>query len=357
MLSGLEYKKYSSSKIYTRLTAPTTLLNKAPDNENYGAFVQLNPSYKNVYLTLGLRYEKNELFKASWNPRIGLTTNLDTRSLTIKPRVSWGKGITSPSYLNRYGKPSNGFSVVNANPDIKPQSQQGFDYGLEIYDKKGKYKFEIVYYDNILQDMIAEVDLGPVTPGTSFPKAFIYTNTAQVANKGWEFSGEYRIKRFSLQANFSIMNAIIEDTTGSYKITQLKNKAPGTRMSNLPHHTAGVNLTYHFFKLFGKNDAGSVSLNVTEVDGVKTLDLTTYYLDIAYGRTSYSSPLAPYPVETSTVFRVGFFADYQLLANLRFFAQGSNILNDYNYEYSNSYPTHGATWLFGFKYNFVKKNN
>ena len=42
----------------------------------------------------------------------------------------------------------------------------------------------------------------------------------------------------------------------------------------------------------------------------------------------------PYEMETPPVFRVGFFADYQVLPNLRFFAQGSNILNDYNYENS-----------------------
>ena len=112
---------------------------------------------------MGLRYEKNELFKAALNPRIGLTTNFDTRSLTIKPRISWGKGITAPSYSDRFGSPANAFTVVYANPDIKPQSQQGFDYGLELYDKKGKYKFEIVYYDNILKDMITEIVLGPDT--------------------------------------------------------------------------------------------------------------------------------------------------------------------------------------------------
>ena len=128
-------------------------------------------------------------------------------------------------------------------------------------------------------------------------------------------------------------------------------------MYNLPQHTAGLNFTYSFFKLFGKNDRGSVSLNVTEVDGVKYQDYRTYFLDIAYGRTPYTDPWAPYEVETPAVFRVGFYADYQVLSNLRFFTQGSNILNDYHYENSIAYPTHGATWLFGLKYNFVKTNN
>jgi len=60
-------------------------------------------------------------------------------------------------------------------------------------------------------------------------------------------------------------------------------------------------------------------------------------------------------VEGSAVFRVGVFAEYYIASNVRFFIQGSNILNDYEYEFSTDYPTHGATWLFGFKFSFVTK--
>ena len=248
------------------------------------------------------------------------------------------------------------FSVGYENPNIKPQSQQGFDYGLEIYDKKGRYKFEVVYYDNVLKDMITRIGVGPDSSNPNIG-AFISVNTAQVVNRGWEFSGEYTIKHFSIQGTFSIINATVEDTTGSHLLSQLSGKAPGTRMYNLPRHTAGLNITYSFFKLFGKNDRGSVSLNVTEVDGVKYQDYKNFYLDIAYGRASYTNDLQPYEVVTPAVFRVGFFADYQLLPNLRFFAQGSNILNDYHIENSIEYLPHGAEWLFGFKYSFVKTND
>jgi len=56
------------------------------------------------------------------------------------------------------------------------------------------------------------------------------------------------------------------------------------------------------------------------------------------------------------VFRLGFYADYEALNRLRIFTQGSNILNSYEYELTNDYPTHGAAWLFGLKYSFVKNN-
>jgi outer membrane cobalamin receptor len=353
ILSGLEYKNYSPRSTFYDRIVPVVNTND-PDNKNYGAFIQLNPSYKNIYLTMGLRYEKNELFKAALNPRLGLTTNFDIRSLTIKPRISWGKGITAPSYDNRFGVPANAFYVVYENPDMKPQSQRGFDYGLELYDKKGKYKFEAVYYDNILEDMITQIGLGPDATNPSL-EAYTWVNTAQVVNRGWEFSGDYTIKHFSVQGTFSIMNSTVEDTTGSYQLVQLSGNPPGTRMYNLPRHTAGLNVTYSFYKLFGKNDKGSVSLNVTEVDGVKSQDRKSLYLDIAYGRVPYTNPLLPYEVVTPAVFRVGFFADYEVVPHLRLFAQGSNILNDYHYENAITYLPHGANWLFGLKYSFVKK--
>jgi outer membrane cobalamin receptor len=88
--SGAEYKQYSSGYSYTRAIAATTIINKDPDNKNYGAFVQVSPSYKNIYLTMGVRYENNDLFDAAWNPRIGVTTNFSNKYLTFKPKLSWG---------------------------------------------------------------------------------------------------------------------------------------------------------------------------------------------------------------------------------------------------------------------------
>src|SRR5688572_10264739 len=148
-----------------------------------------------------------------------------------------------------------------------------------------------------------------------------------------------------LQGTFSIMNTTVKDSSGTHIHRQI-NLSPGSRLVNLPKHTAGINLSYNFFKLFGKADKGSISLNVTEVDGIKSSDNWNYYLDVAYGHMLYDPTKSAYPVETSPVFRVGIYGDYNIHPDLRFFVQGSNILNDYEFEYSNNYPTHGATWLF-----------
>ena len=133
----------------------------------------------------------------------------------------------------------------------------------------------------------------------------------------------------------------------------MKGKSPGTRMVNLPKYTSGVNLNYTFNKLFGKSDKGLISLNMTGVDGLLYNDYRKYALDVAYGRTAYNPSSLGDQVE-KTILRFGLYGDYSLVSDLRFFVQGTNILNDYKYEYSSEYPTHGATWLFGFKYNYSK---
>ena len=353
ILSGLEFKQNSYTNVFFHTRTGLSNNFGDPDNKNYGAFVQLNPSYKNLYLTLGLRYEKNELFTAAWDPRIGLTTNFNLWSMILKPRISWGRGITAPSYTERFGIPATAYTIAYPNPGIKPQSQQGFDYGLEIYDNNARYKFEIVYYDNVLRNMINQIGLGP-DPADTTIGGFISVNGGEIVNRGWELSGTYNFRHITLQGSFSIINSLVDDTTGNYLIPLIGGLKPGTRISNLPSHIAGLSLTYNFSKIFRAMDGGSVSVMLTEVDGVKYRDYRNYYMDIAYGRRPIDQTLSGYSVESPTVFRLGVYADYQIANGLRFFASGSNILNNYTYENSNEYPTHGATWLFGLKYCFAK---
>ncbi len=355
--SGIEHKKYFP-RAWTLTRRSGSTKQETPANTNFGAFIQAVPSYKNVYLTLALRYEDNKLFNPAYNPRIGLTTNFSTKSLIFKPRISWGKGITSPPYEARIGRlpVGGGRTIIYPNPDIIPQNQKGFDYGLEIYDKKGKYNFEITYYDNVIQDFLSSISLGP-DPTDPNLFGYRYINLGKVANKGLELSGQYNISRFSIRGTYSIMNSTIKDTTGGYQSFTLAGKAPGTRMDNLPRHTAGINLTYNFFKIFGKADKAAISFNLTEVDGIISSDFFTYAMDVSYGRAAFVPDTYAYDLTTKSVYRLGFNLDYNFVPSCRFFIQGANITNSYISETGTNYPTYGATWLFGFKYNFTKANN
>lgn len=348
--SGVEYKKYTSSLTVSRPTAPRTIYLKEPDNNNYGAFIQANPSYKNVYLTAAMRYEKNATFTNAWNPRLGLTTNFDIKSATIKPRISWGRGITNSIYEYRFGLIVQGIYTIHPNRDIQPQSQQGFDYGLEVYDKKGRYKLEAVYYDNVLKNIFRQGLYLPLQSDTT-QHHYIWSNAGgKYLNKGWEFSGEFKAGPFSFRGILSIMNTSYSDTTGG-QVFKEKIKGP-------PTMTTGLNLDYQFAKLFGKSDKGLLSLQISKLDGIVLGRRDLYALDVAYGRKPFNPNLFGYNVENPPLYRVGLYADYDITNELRFFVQGANILNEYTYELTGSFPpTHGANWLFGLKYNFSKSPN
>jgi outer membrane receptor protein involved in Fe transport len=297
---------------------------------------------------MAMRYEKNETFTKAWNPRLGLTTNFDIKSIIVKPRISWGRGITKSVYEYRFGLIVPNIYTIHPNPDIKPQSQEGFDYGLEIYDKKSQYRLEAVYYDNISENIFTQALYVPPIPDTTVHH-YIWSNAGgKYLNKGWEFTAEYRAGPFSLRGIFSIMNTSYVDTIGGHVIS--------TRQKGPPTGTTGLNLDYGFARLFGKGDKGLLSLQITKLDGIVLYRQDLYRLDVTYGRTPYDLNLfvSDYVVETS-LYRVGLYADYHITSELRFFVQGANILNEYRYELSGSWPpTHGATWLYGLKYIFSK---
>ena len=352
--SGAEYKNlFYVSGVNGNLPGYTS---NDPPNTNVGLFAQINASFKNVYLTAGLRYDYNKLFEDnhSLNPRIGLTSNFSLSTLIIKPRISWGSGITAPSYNDRYGMPSDGYSITIPNPYIKPQQQSGFDYGLEIYDQRNRFSGEVVYYDNVLKNMFAINTLPPDSGGLN---VYQHTNIGEVANRGWEFSARYRFSgRLSVYSTFSIMHSVIKDSTDDYLSTQLLGQAPGYQLKYLPRHTAGLFVTYYFFKILRKKDKASLSLNITEVDGVYGLDGVRWLIDIAYGRAPAFNGTIPahYFVTNGTVFRMGFHFEYNITDALRFFAQGSNILNQNNVEETSSDLSQGGSWLFGFKFSTRK---
>jgi hypothetical protein len=180
-----------------------------------------------------------------------------------------------------------------------------------------------------------------------------------VANTGWEFSGSYKLNNhFSVNGTFSIMNTVIKDSTGDYLSGQLSGKAPGFRLKFLPHHTAGIFLNYNTSKIFGRKNRADISLNITELDGVYAFDGIRFITDLAYGRIDTNAPdfISNYYITTGTVFQLGLNIDYYLNKDLRIFIQGSNITNNYKQQVSSSYPTSGASWMFGIKFNLVRTN-
>jgi outer membrane receptor protein involved in Fe transport len=282
---------------------------------------------------------------------MGITTNFNIqRSLIVKPRISWGSGITAPTYTYRYGDPSQG---IAANPDLQPQNQRGFEYGMEFFSTKNKFNFEVVYYDNHLKNMFVLNNIPPI--GSTSQQQYI--NVGDVANTGWELSASYKPNNhFSLHGTFSAMSSVIKDSSGEQNSIDLSGMPPGTQIRRLPRHTAGLFMTYLFSSMPVLKGHGDISFNITEVDGIIDLDKSSFEEDLAYGRVSSSTPnyADPYWKKTGVVIQLGLNVDYYISDQLRFFIQGSNIANNNIFESSSSYLTYGASWMFGIKYNITR---
>jgi len=358
ILSGFEYSNtkhdeviYNNELHYTTSGGFTYGPNKVtgPPFYNYnreftGAFLQLSPAFKEKYfLVAGARYEKSNVSIAVVNPRIGFTTNFELRQFIIKPRINWGRSITPAPYYITHPSPSFGPFTFVANPDIKPKEQSGVDAAIEAYDKKDKFKIEIVRYDNVIKN-----DFGTVRTVTNNGASLIisYINIGKYAYNGWEFSTEYKIDHFKIAGNYSKIKATFLD--GSNK---------GNKVGNIPSYAAGASLSYSTPKLFCKSDRLSATLSMTSSGKMMGYDNYHYSIEFARWRTGTITTRPnsnDYNYKTPGVTKYNLNVDYQFHPSLRFFIQAQNFANNITPDIDKSYPTPGASWMFGLNLSFNK---
>jgi outer membrane receptor protein involved in Fe transport len=363
ILSGFEYSNtkhdeiiYNNEIHYTTAAGFTYFPNSVtgPPFYNYnrtftGAFLQLSPSLQDKYfLVAGLRYEKSNVSIAVVNPRIGFTTNFELSHYIIKPRINWGRSITPPPYYITHPRPSFGPFTFLANPDIKPQEQSGGDVAVEAYDKKEKFKMELIHYDNVITNAFATKR---TVTNNGANLIISYINIGKYSYKGWEFSAEYKIGHFKITGNYSTIKATYIDS-----FIGRKTFYKGDRIDYTPDYSAGASLNYALPKLFGKSDGLSATLSTTSSGGMIALDSYRNTIDFARWLAG-SGPLPndnDYYGETSAVTKYNLNLDYQFQHNLKFFVQVQNFTNNTKTDFDKSYPVPGASWMFGLNMNFSK---
>ena len=317
-----------------------------------GAFLQLSPSLKDKYfLVAGLRYEKSSVSIAVVNPKIGFTTNFELNNFIIKPRINWGRSITPPPYYITHPPPSFGPFIFVANPDIKPQEQHGVDVAVEAYDKKEKFKMEIIHYDNIIKNSVS-------TKRTSFNNGTMlrieYINIGKYRYQGWEISAEYKIGYFKITGNYSIIKATYIDSFIGRKAFH-----KGDKIDYIPDYAAGASVNYGIPKLFGKSDRLTVTLSMTSSGRMIEMDWYHFHIDYNRWRAGNGSTMPNfnsdyYYRETAAVTKYNLNIDYQFHPNLKFFVQAQNFTNNTTPDWDKSNPVPGASWMFGLNLNFSK---
>jgi TonB-dependent SusC/RagA subfamily outer membrane receptor len=346
LMTGVEYTDALESRLVVRKTGSTLSTFKVDTSElqkNTGIFAQFTPSYKDkLFITIAGRYEFNKTFGSVFNPRFGISSILTLGDLVLKPRIAWGRGITPPTW-----------AIATApahNPNLRPQEQAGWDFGLEGNLFKGNLFFEIVHYNNILKDGINARP--PARPGD--PVQFV--NAGKVNNQGWDFYANYRWKSLYISATYSIIDAIFkEPLSGESSPKDLV--YPGEQMLFIARNTAGITAGHSFPKLFGHSDQLSLSANLAYTSGPYSIDRAKYVYEVLANRdNSGPNQYGPryYKTKLPSSTRISFNLDYNILRDLRFFMQVYNLTNNTIPEYTNVYPAVGRGWMFGLKYHFTK---
>jgi hypothetical protein len=264
----------------------------------------------------------------------------------MKPRINWGRSITPPPYYITHPRPPQGRTSFVANPEIKQKEQSGGEIAMEVYDKHGKFKFEVVCYDNIIKN-----DFNTIRTFSNNRTIISYGNIGKYAYKGWEFSTEYIFNNLKIAGNYSIINATYIDSFAGRKVFY-----HGDRVDNIPNYAAGASINYVFHKLLGNSDFLSATISLTSSGKMIAPDSYQYSIDLA--KSLQGNGAMPnydtYFRETAAVTKFNLNVDYQFHPGLTFFVQAYNFTDNTTPDWDKSYPVAGAQWMFGIKLDFER---
>ena len=160
-------------------------------------------------------------------------------SPAMRLRGSVGTGSKAPTFTERYGFFADLFI---GNPDLKPESSQSWEIGLETRWADNRYQIQLAYFDQDLQD---EID------GFVFdPETFLFTaqnKDSDSSRKGIQAIFDARLgKSFSLGASYTYTDATEKDAM-SQTVREVRR----------PKHMASVSANYYF-----ADERGNLNLNL-----------------------------------------------------------------------------------------------
>jgi vitamin B12 transporter len=160
-------------------------------------------------------------------------------SPALRLRGSVGTGSKAPTFTERYGFFEDLFI---GNPDLKPESSQGWEIGIDTRWVENRYQLQLAYFDQDLQD---EID------GFVFdPETFLFTaqnKESDSSRKGIEAVFDTRLgQSFTLGASYAYTDATEKDDMGQ--------SVPEVRR---PKHMASLSANYYFVE-----NRGNLNLNL-----------------------------------------------------------------------------------------------
>jgi outer membrane receptor protein involved in Fe transport len=223
-----------------------------------------------LYLTLGVRAERNRAFGADRRtdvtPTWGLSAVRDVGAMTLKARFTYGRATrppplgapdsvlacvqtpTSCAYYTQYF--GSDVLVQLANSALKPESQAGPDWGIDVYfGSRGS--LSITHYDQKVRDLLFLTEVNTVTSPLSQYNTIRQTqwqNLGDIGNNGWLGSASLNLGRVTLNGSYSWTRSRVLRLNPSYTGTQTE----GSSMLGMAEHTAALTTQYSTAKTMVK---------------------------------------------------------------------------------------------------------
>jgi vitamin B12 transporter len=151
---------------------------------------------KSLTLTAGVRRDDHDQFDAETTGRLAVAYNPHDQ---VTLRASWGEGFKAPTLFQ-----STFFccGATTPNPDLKPESSEAYDVGVDYRTEDGRGEIGLTYFD---QDTTNLINFSFAVGG--------YENIASATSSGFEIDGHFRFTEW-FDAAISYANIDAEDGEG-----------------------------------------------------------------------------------------------------------------------------------------------
>ena len=163
-------------------------------------FLEDEWSIENFVFSFGGRYSFNSQFGSNFSPKFSFLTKINPQFIF---RTSYGKGFRAPSLIEQFiyfDHSSIGYKVIG-NPNLKPETSNGFNFGFD-YTRDNLVWFRFNTYFNNVENMI------DYYVQSDSPFVLSYKNISKVLTNGIDIDIDLNpFKNFKLSFGYSFLNS------------------------------------------------------------------------------------------------------------------------------------------------------
>jgi outer membrane receptor protein involved in Fe transport len=344
----MDHWRYATSAQSVRMYGDQAVAGTAaitPDhhygNTGYFAQAQVNVSDA-LFLTAGVRAEKNDNFgsayKTATSPRFGISYARDIGGVTLKTRASYGKAIRAPAPNQRDAGLPTATYVRYANPLLKPETQSGYDAGVEAYFGT-RISLQATYYHQTVDQLIALKTLSD--PGAALQEQQ-FQNIGRVRNTGIELLATAQLTRMiAVNGTYSIAHSTVRTLEPGLGGDAVYQYHIGDQLQGVPIQSGGLNVNYIAARL-------SAGLGATYIASIQNYDFVAYYASRWGGATP--RPVGrDYLMTYPTIVKLNFNLSYAFTPHISGLLRVDNLTNSQTFEVSNIIPTYGRRTVAGLR--------